>query len=291
MSQDPHAQFKELYGNGDNLAPETLEQIKQIDYSKFTIDQIKDVQDASKLPDDLAVYILKSWMRRQDDLLLNLRGNLIYTPEVSKERLEQFVEMMRCPNEECKSKLEVENILEKISTGGGLRSPEPLINPNKFDEGIIRFDHTKSSNEAKTNVQNLLDFNPNTFYHGQGAQNSFIILGLPPFMKVKLTKYKLIAPTRLPDRTAEGGLKSWELFGSNDWEEIHSGNCHKLDTHTQVDQTLKNSGDVGIYDINSPENDYFRYFKIMSTGFNHQNTLEILLAGIDFTGNIIISRE
>ena len=293
MTQDSnpaHEQFKTIYGNGGKLTDDQLQQIKDLDYSNFTIEQIKDVQEATDLPDDLAVYILKNWMRRQDDLLLNLRGNLIYSPEVSKARLQEFVNMMRCPNEGCKKELVVENILEKIATGGGLRTKVPLINPNKFDEGVIRFDHVKSTNEAKANVQALLDFDTKTFYHGQAAQNAFIILGLPPFMKVKLTKYKLGAPPKLQDRTSKGGLKSWALYGSNDWEEIHTGTCPRIHS-CQDDQKLSAAEAVDTFDVDSPENDYFRYFKLMITNTNHQSTLEILLSVIDFTGNIIISRE
>lgn len=294
----PHVQqFNDIYNaqenrEGGKLTQQALNQLGAIDYSKFNINEIQVVQNAEDLPDDLAVNILKGWMRRQDDLLLNLRGNLIYSPKVSKERLEQFVAMMKCPTRECKNDLVVENILFKIATGGGLRSESavPLIDPNNFANGIIRFDQSSAGNDAKSDVQSLLDFKKETYYHNKTNKDPYFIIGLPPFMKVRLTSYKLIAPPKLSDRTAQGGSKNWDFFGSNDWNEIRTGNPTKI--HSAVsDMKLHEASSEGIYNVELGDDQYFRYFKFASTGQNHQGSPEIFLSGFDISGNIIICRE
>ena len=198
--------------------------------------------------------------------------------------------MMRCPSNDSKGKLVVENILYQIATGGGIREPVGLIDPNNLMNGIIQFDHNKPSNEARSNIQCLLDFKKDTFYQGQANQNAFIIIGLPPFMKVKLTSYKLIAPPKLPDRTVEGSLKGWDLFGANSWEEIQSGNSFRIHSVTD-DRNLQRASSEHVYNVDLKDDKYFRYFKLLITAKNYQNNLEISLSGIDLSGNIIICRE
>lgn len=290
-------EFKAIYDNpdsynGDKLTAEACHKLEQLDYTKFDIDDIKVVQSAEKLPDDLAVSILKGWMRRQDDLLLNLRGNLIYTPRVKKERLEQFVKMMRCPTSDCKNNLIVENILYQIATGGGLRNADavPLIDPSNLENGIIRFEHSKVSGSSDSDVQNLLDFKKETYYHNRVTKDPFFIIGLPSFMKVRLTKYKLIGPPQLSDRKTQGGPKNWEFFGSNDWDEIKNRNPQRIDLISN-DTNLREPNAEHDYEVTQNDDQYYRYFKFVSTGMNHQGSLEIFLSGIDLTGNIIICRE
>ncbi|KAK8898482.1 hypothetical protein M9Y10_000772 [Tritrichomonas musculus] len=283
-----YQQFQDLYGDGSDLTPEKLQQISQIDYSTFDIDQIDIVQKATKLPPHIATPILRNWMRMQDELISNLRGSIIYQPSIPKSRVQDFVQMIRCPKEDWKNDLQVKDIFEKIATAGGTRPPVPIINPNNFNNGLIRFDQPDKANDTLTKVEHIFDFRNDTYYDGPSINNAFVIFGFPEFMKVKLTSYKIIAPPKRHDVNSEGGLKSWDLFGSNDWEDIRTNSTHKIDWHKN-DQSLFKANSVGVYNINSQENDYFRYFKICATGTSHQNNNNIILGGIDFTGNIITS--
>lgn len=288
-------QFQKIYEapesrEGGKLTQQALDEIAKINYSSFSMTDIQVVQNAADLPDELAVKILKGWMRRQDELLLNLRGDLIYEPQIPKKRLDEFINMMECPSDDCRNNLIVHNILHEIATGGGLRSETavPLIDPNHFDNGIIRFDQSKMGNDSRSGVEHLLDFNNETFYRNKTTQEAFFIIGLPPFMKVRLTKYLLRAPPKIPQYSLQGGPKSWDLFGSNDWNEIQNGTPVKIHS-ANSDMNLRAAGAEYEYECNSDQ--YFRYFKFALTGSNHQNTNEIILSRFDITGNIITCRE
>lgn len=299
MSQvSPHVQnFLDIYNAPENrdqgkLTQQALNLLDAIDYSKFDIDEIKVVQDSKDIPDGLAVKILKGWMRRQDDVLLNIRGSVIYQPEIAMQRLQQFYDMMRCPTRQSKNDLIVEDVLYKIATGGGKRSANAvaLIDPVKFDNGIIRFYQSEVGNDIKSNVHCLLDFKKDTYYHNKTTQGPYFIIGLPSFMKVRLTSYKLTAPKYTDNRTLQGGPKSWDIFGSNNWNDIKSGNPIKIQS-INGDMNLRAAGSEHRYEVDLDDDQYFRYFKFQSTGQNHQTTLEIDLAGFDISGNVITCRD
>ena len=285
--------FNEIYndekskGEDGKLTKGACEAIEKLDFTKFSIEDMEVITKSDKLPDDLAVKILKDWMRRQDSLISNIRGKIAYSPEVSKNNLEDFVNMMRCPTENCNERLVVNDILRNIATGGGLRPIDSvsLIDPKDFDNGIIRFDQSSSNKNKPEEAPFLLDFKPDTYYHNVTPQNPFFILGLPPFMKAKLTSYKLFPPS-----VANSGPKNWILYGSNDWTNIRNGNPHQIDKQSN-NNDLKDTNEAKEFFVNSDDNQYYRYFKFESTGENLARNNEINLGGIDFSGNIVICQE
>ena len=297
-------QFKEIYDSPSSydsegkLTAAAANQISQIDFLSFSISDIKVVQDATKLPDDLAVNILKKWMIQQDRLLSDLRGYLIYTPSISKERLSDFLSVMKNPSQECN--LIVNNILYQLSTGGGLRDPIPLINLSKPEESLIEYeDRPQSNSEINHTIEYL--FNPNIeaenqhsqdpkFYNGSLVNNQFLIIGLPPFLKVKLTSYRIRAPPLVKNSRAKGGLRSWNIYGGNSIEEISDTlNAHEIHS-VKEDSQLENPNSEATYTVDN-QTEYYRYFKIKNDGRNNQGNNALLLSAFYISGCIQICKE
>lgn len=281
--------FKEIYDDEDNyesgkLKPDAIKLISEIDFSVLSIDEISIIENADKLPDDLALDILKSWMHKQNDVLSNIRGKLLYTESIEADIFRSFIEAMKCPSTPCD--FVVENILRQIATGGGiLPEPSNLIDIENPSQSLIEYDQTKSMNSNSGNsIKNLFDFNDNTFYIGPSLDNSYVTITLPSFLKVNLTSYELKAPPHL-DRSEQGGIKSWKIYGFN-----QKDNKVLLDV-VDDNNDLSRPSSSKKFIVKNKENQYFRSFQILNAGPNHQSNKSIILSGFDISGNLIIEDD
>lgn len=289
MSSEVIESFNEIYDDPNNydsngeLIPDALEKISKLNFSLLNIDDIEVIENAEKLPDELALSILKRWMYNQNSVLSNIRGNLIYKSKIPSETFREFIEAMKCPSKECN--YVVEDILLKISTGGGIDEPSCLIDFEKSSNGLIGFDQIKSSNyNNSSSIVNLFDFKLDTFYVSAPLENSYFTITLPPFLKVRLTSYKMISPPDTSDRTAVGGIKSWKIVGFNQKNE-------KIDLDTRINnEDLRKPSAVARFDV-KPNDFYFRNFQVINTGLNHQNNQSIILAGFDISGTLLIEND
>ena len=260
-----------------------IDLISAIDFSSLSIDEISVIEDADKLPDDVSLKILKAWMHKQNDVLSNIRGKLLYTPQIEVAEFEQFINTMKCPSSKCNSV--VENILYQIATGGGSFKPSCIVNTKEPETSLIEVDQKSSNNSSNSHIiDNLFDFSNDTYYIGPSLDNSYITITLPPFLKVNLTSYTLTAPPRL-NQTGQGGIKSWKVYGYN------QANNEVLLDNVNNDSNLSHPSSTHTYEVRYNENQYFRSFKILNAGPNHQNNQSIILSGFDISGNLIIEDD
>lgn len=301
MQSPQFAQLQEIYDNKDNYSNDELTQkakqeLEAIDYTKFTYKDIEAVEKLKKLPIELVNKIFKGFMRRQDELLLNIRGNLLYQPLVKKDVLGDFFEMLRCPTPGCNNNLVVKDILRKIhasiaSNGENQNNSDfSLINDKKFNDGVIKFDQSQFDlRDSNNSPRCLLDFKNETYYHNLSSNQAHFIIGLPPFMRVKLTSYKLRGPPKIGQRDKQGGPKSWVIDASNDWDKIKNDavRIHAV----QNDTHLKNPDDEHEFDVELEDDQYYRYFKFTLNGENHQGEFGIYLSCFDISGVIEICEE
>lgn len=261
---------------------EGLAQVNDLKFNNFDIDEIKAVQEADWLPDDFAVSVMKGWMRQQDQLLLQLRANLVLTPEIPKERLVEFATAVRRPSTDIN--LQIENVIEKISTAGGTRK---YMNP--MTNGLISVESLSDSSKHENKLNMLFEEGIENYFVSASQQGQWIIIGLPPFLRLQVTSYTLGAPPEKAGIRAKGGLASWHLQGSNDKEQFST----TID-NINDNKDLAEGGAIHTFNVpikpNQPA-EFFRYFKLTQTGTNHQLNGSIYLSKIDFSGNLIISRD
>jgi hypothetical protein len=270
-----------------SLSPEQgMEQIKnpEIDFLRFDIDQIKGVQDAEWLSDEVAVNIMKSWMRRQNEILLELRAHLVVTPTIPKERLLEFTRAVRNPSQE--PDLVVEDIIYSLATAGGTREP---VNP--LTEGLISAAASSELQDQSHRLPELFNFKrapgqPAPYYMSNSTAGQWITISLPPFLKAQVVSYKLKAPPRVEGKKAQGGISSWNLQASDDLKNFQV----TLDIQTE-NKDLQNVDAVAVFPVRSDQKGFYRHFRLTNAGQNHQNNLSIFLAGFDITGKLIICRE
>jgi len=265
--------------SGELKADEGMSEIKdrKIQFLDFDIDQIQAVQNAAWLSDEVAVDIMKSWMRRQDEILLLLRAHLVVRPTISKDRLLEFTRAVRNPAQE--PDLIVEDIIYQLATAGGTRD---AVNP--MEEGLITA--VPSSELPDHRLCDMFSFQPGKYWLSQATQSQYVTITLPPFLKAHVVSYKLRGPPRAEGRKAQGGISSWTLYASNDEKNFQT----TLDIRTE-NKDLLEADSVAVFPVTSEQPGYYRCFRLVNTGVNHQNNLSIFLAGFDLTGKLIICRE
>jgi hypothetical protein len=257
---------------------DAIQAIKPINFIQFDIDQIQRVQDATWLPDETAVEIMKRWMRRQDEVLLKLRAYLVVTPTITKDQLLDFTQAVRNPSRE--PTLIVTDVFRRLATAGDTRDPvNPLI------EKLITA--SASSELPDHKLSDLFSFDPDKFFVTQSSGSQWFIVSLPPFLKIQATAYKLRAPPKDASKKAQGGIASWHLQASDDIKNFNV----TIDHQTESKQ-LQTGGAEAVFQV-PPENNvgFFRHFKLTHSGANHQGNNSILLAAFDLTGELIICRE
>jgi hypothetical protein len=260
----------------DGITDEITKRVKAINFDTFDIDDIKLVQDATWLPDDLAVDILKRWMRNQDQVLLKLRANLVVTPTIEKTTLLEFTRAIRKPSQE--PSLIVEDVIQKLATAGGTREP---VNPKEAN--LITA--TASSETPDHPLTHLFSVSVKEFFMSNSTQGQFIVVSLPPFLRLQLTSYRLGAPPKEENKKAVGGIGSWHLEGSNDVKNFQES----LDEQSE-NRDLMDPEAVHVFPIADSHKEFYQHFKLTNDGQNHQNNLSILLSAFDLSGVLVICK-
>lgn len=255
-----------------------VEAIREINFLEFDIKEIEQVQNANWLPDDVAVDIMRKWMRQQDNLLLELRANLVLTPTVVKSRLEEFVAAIAKPSNHVD--LTIENVIHKLATGGGVREAVNVIS-----QGLITC--VAEAARDRNTIEDLFSYDPEKSFLSAAKADASIIIGLPPFLRLQLTSYVLGAPPKREGVRAEGSMSGWHLQGSNDennfttFLDIQDGNTD-----------LQRGASEKVFPVaNSDQQGFYRYFKLTQKGTNHQGNTSIILQRIDFSGKLTIVRD
>lgn len=279
--------------NGNELTQKAKKELSSIDCSNISYQDLLELKKIEKLPLEFKNSVFKGFMRRQDDLLSNLSGNFLYTQTTEKDTLSHFFGMLTCPNLQNKSELVIKNILRHIASGGAAQDHSeaplnPLIDPKNLDDGVIRFYSSYSVKDHPASC--LFDFSRKTYYQNTDLKDRFFVIGFPPFMKVKLTSYTLYGPPEIPNRTAQGGPKNWEIYASNDWDDIIKNGSSSVSIHrVPKDMNLQGPNKSFEYCLNLNDDQYYRYFKFVAISEQHSGDSFIYLSGIDFSGNIQIT--
>jgi len=266
----------EKISKGELSVEEALAEIKDIDFLQFSIDDIKLVQDAKWLPDKETVSILRSWMRHQDQVLLEMRAYLVLTPSIGKDRLIEFIESIKTPS--LKTNMGIQNIFYTIATAGGTRS---FINPAEY--GLVTVDAIPKISDAKK-LFSLFSQDPNDFLSTSPQQNTSFTVGLPPFLKVQVESYTLGTPAQPGNK--KGGLQGWLLQGSND-PNVFTKTIDQVNGDKQLEDEKK----LATYSVSNPNAGFFRYIRLTSTSQNHLGNLQIIARGFDVSGLLIIAKE
>lgn len=257
---------------------EALVAIKDIDFNLFTIDDIESVQNASWLPDQEAVNIMKGWMRLQDQVLLELRAFLVVTPEITKDMLITFVKAAKIPSQV--PSLTVENVINKLATAGGAREFK-----NPVTAGLIQIENSPKDSRA-ADLYKIFDPDPKNYYLSSPQQQSAIIITLPPFLKIQIEKYQIGTPKGSSSK--KGGLQSWVLEVTDD---ITASNWKKQIAQVQNNTQLMTDNTTVTFDVDDPKAGFYRHIRLMSTGQSHLGNLSMVLKNFDITGKLIISKD
>ena len=242
----------------------------------FDIDQMKLVQDADWLPDELSVRIMKGWIRHQDELLLKLRANLILNPKISKDQLLNYIKSISSPTSQNEQELIVENVIEKIGSAGDTRE---YLNPLQYN--LIYAETSNKVPKPSNDLSMLFDMKDSTYFSSEPAKGASFTIVLPHFLKLRMTSYTLWSPKK--EKENSGGPSNWVVYGSNDkkdFRDILDSQCGNNDL------ILSNSKKS--FNVNTEH--YYRCFKFVLTGTNHLNNLTIHLQRFDLSGILIINK-
>jgi hypothetical protein len=245
--------------------------LNAIDFLSFTIEDLGKVQSAEWLPSEAKVAILRQWVRAQDSLLEELHGRVLLTGSLPVQETLSLFNILGAPATAGNSGI-LTNIFERLATAGGMR---PFTNPALT--GIISVDivpHPEEPvGESEFGVYRAFDGNEQTFYRSASATSRLIQIGLPPFLKVKLTSYTIGAPVP--------SLKSWKLEAAAD----SKGPWELIDAQT-VSSELNGKGKKATFQVDGK--DYFRYFRLEQVDQNHQGNLSIHWRTIDISGIVVV---
>lgn len=252
---------------------QALVEIKDIDFMRFSIDQMEKVQNADWLPDEKYVEIMKGWIRLHDQVLLQLRAYLVVTPEITKEMLVNFVKAVQQPSEV--PNITVDKIISLLATAGGTR---PFVNP--ITQGLIKVSGTKPN--VQSSYASVYDEDKDKHFSSLPEDKAHIIFELPPFLKAQVTKYYVGCSQKL------NGICNWSFEGTNDerltdWKSIDT---RKSDTKLARDCKLAE------YEITNPESfEFYRFFRIMIFDITHNQNKQLVLRDFDISGKLIISKN
>lgn len=279
MTESEYERFKTI--NDQILQKEitveaAVEQCADIDFMSFDIDQMKLVQDADWLPDDLSVKIMKGWIRCQDELLLKLRANLVLNPKISKEQLHKYIRSIAAPSSQNEKELIVENVFEKIGSAGGTRA---YLNPLQYN--LVYAETSDKASKSLHCLSMLFDMNEKTYFSSDPVKGASFTVVLPHFLKVKMSSYTLWSPNTGKENS--GGPSNWVIYGSDnpkDFRDILDSQCGNND--------LIASNANKTFPVNTEH--FYRCFKFVLTGTNHLNNLTIHLQRFDLSGTLIINK-
>ena len=280
--------FREVHSEISQKENPTIEEIsaavsklQSIDFLQFDIDEIKLIQQAKWLPSDFAVNVLKSWMHQQDQLIMEIRGYLVYHPNISKERLVEFSRAIQKPS--VPIDLVTDNIIMRIATTGYSKE---FVNPQKNRLIFAKQDPETTAKQSMHPIEHLFDNDNNTYFSSQPRNKVSIIISLPPFLKANLTAYTLRGPPEIKEQTSQGGPANWVLQGLNNIDDFSDA--------VLIDQQTENN------DFSKPNAEktfpvekkgYFRHFRLINTDRNHQGNYSIVLSKFDISGTLIINND
>lgn len=275
------AKFKDISSKVEKkemTVEDALIAIKDIDFNLFSIEEIEAVQNATWLPDQEAVDIMKGWMRLQDQVLLELRAFLVVTPEITKDMLLSFVKAVKVPSQV--PSLTVENVINKLATAGGARK---FRNPIEF--GLIQADNSQKDGKV-SDLYKIFDPDPYQYYSSAPTSQSAVIFTLPPFLKIQIEKYQIGTPkTKMAKK---GGIQSWVLEVTDDPTLL---NWKKQIAQVQNDTKLMTENTTVTFDVDDPKAGFYRHIRLMSTGQSHLGNLSMVLKNFDITGKLIIAKD
>ena len=269
MSESGFAQFQKIDQEvkaNQNLAEQKEAELLKIDFTKFSAQEMEVVADADWISDATAVKIMNDWKLESDKTLLELRANALLSSTFDSKKLQAFIDATFTPSN--KPDLIIKNIFNNMATASGTR---PFVNP------LVGHLISCSNREKilKDETANLFDGNLDTSFTANPSREEFLLIRLPPFLRLKLTSYTIGSPK------SSGGLKEWTIFGTND--EVKYTVIHQVkdDTHLSVHGVTHN------YTISNPPDEFFNAFKIV-TASNHSSNLSFIASTLDFDGIVTL---
>ncbi|EAX92164.1 hypothetical protein TVAG_383370 [Trichomonas vaginalis G3] len=249
--------------------------IKEIDFQKFNIDEMDEVQQCTWFSDGVYVDIMRRWVRQQDDLLLQLRAFLVVTPEIAKETLTEFVKAVKNPSQV--PNISVSNVIHSLSTAGGTRA---AINP--ITEGLIG---AKCSVAASIGYKLDDIYTENDkYFKSQPVASVAVTITLPQFLKIQMEKYTLTSPHDCK------GLRAWSIDVTNDPKEQNWTNIDTKDLELSENPFVE-SNKTHEFTVNKQESGFFRTIKISLLRETLNGNLSMVLKKFDFTGKLIIAKD
>lgn len=274
----------EKHKSGELNDEKSFEGLKKIDFSllsSFEINKVSDSIDAPWIPRQFAANVLKNWMRKQDQVLDEIRSYLFFNPSVKNTDVKNYVSSIDNPSKCNPDNFIIENIIEKLGTAGGTRS---IKDNNPVKLGLIKVEATVNLSPS-VRLENLFDLQEDTFLQTISAPDASIIIEFPSFMKVKLTGYTLWSIGKIKTKQESSAPKTWVINGSNDlnlpWTTIQ-----RVTEQDENVMLLKDFDQKATFNVPN-NNEFFHYFqfKVIS---NHSANQCIQLKRFDMNGIVLI---
>lgn len=248
---------------------EATRQIQHLDFDSLSLDEIKVVEDSDWIPDDLYVKIIRSWTNNQDRNINYIISYLTMTNSIGKAQMLSFVDAVFKPKNALS--LEVENIIEKIATGGGNRE---FVNPVKLKLITAMTDDEIPTETLK--LHNLFSGDPTKRFQSKAKPKASFRISFPSYMKIIPRSYKLTAPSQMK------GPKTWALQAKTDQEGW-------IDISTEKNSPILNSrGAEGVFQINPQTNTAYSSFQFVLLDQTHENNYSLALSSFDISGIVIL---
>ena len=248
---------------------DAFELVKSIDYSQFSLEEMQAFEEADWLPDDFYVATMQDWLERQSEQIDRIRSYLFVTSTVPNSLALAFIDTVFRPAKSiC---LERDNIIYLLATAGNTRE---YVNP--CTKGLVTV--TCDGGIRLHPVEHVFSDNPEEFFQSASKPNTFLVVTLPPFLRVCLTKYTLQGPPKL------GGMRSWTLEVSKDgeqWVEVASERGRP-----ELEGPSKRA--TFVLEKRTPP---VRFFKLTNRDQNFANYHAMLLAGFDVSGEVQLCLE
>lgn len=272
MSEEILQQFNsvaEKVSSKEISIKEAAEQIKNLDFNLLSLEEIKVVEDSDWIPDELYVKIIRSWMKNQEKNINQIISFLALSNAIGKDQMISFVESVFKP--ENTLSLEINNIIEKIATGGGNRQ---YINP--VDLGLIKISTDEEMAVDSLKLRNLFSGDPNKRFQSQAKPKASFRVELPPYLKVIPTSYKLRAPA------TSKGPKTWSLQAKSEQEGW-------IDIATVKNCTDFNAKGVELtFPIEQKDNFAYSSFQFVNLEVTNDGNHSLSLSSFDISGIVIL---
>lgn len=272
MSETVLQQFKSVTDkvNSEEITvKEGANQIACLDFNSLSLDEIEVVEDSDWIPDHLYAKIIRSWIKNQERNINQVIAYLTMSNSVGKEQMISFVDAIFKPKNSLS--LEVENVIEKIATGGGNR---PYTNPISL--GLIKASSDDEMPAEFMKLANLFSGDRSKKFQSKPKPKAGFKFDLPPYMKLIPKSYKI----GIPEQTK--GPKSWVLQAKSDqdsWVNIAmEKNC--TDYHSK-------GGELS-FQIAQKDNNAYSSFQFINLEMTNDNNHSLILSSFDISGVVIL---